>query len=452
MNGCNFILDVNSLCVHIVDDLAYDLVDYLSEDRNFLSVLEDFKKKKNVFDEFEIEECFNEIYELKRFGKLFSEFSDFSDANKVLPFKSMCLNVAHDCNLRCKYCFASDGNFGEEKMLMPFEVAKASIDFLIKNSKNRYNLEVDFFGGEPLMNFEIVKKVVNYARNIEEKYKKNFRFTITTNGMLLDDEKIDFINKEISNVVLSLDGRKFVNDNFRITSLVKGTYDRIVPLYKKLVDKRKNKDYYIRGTFTKKNLDFTNDILHIASLGFRNISVEPVVSVGNLDYSITSDDVEKICKEYEKLANILLKAKNNKKIFTFFHFLVDIDAGPCAVKRMRGCGCGNEYFAVTPKGDIFPCHQFVGESVWKMGNVIDGSFNRKIKLMLSKVNINTKEDCKNCFAKFYCSGGCAANSWKYEGDIFKGHKISCKLQKKRTECAIMIQSFKKIKNSVFSLN
>jgi uncharacterized protein len=325
-------------------------------------------------------------------------------------------------------------------MLMPFEVAKKAIDFLIEKSQGRHNLEVDFFGGEPLMNFEVVKQVVQYARSIEKEHNKNFRFTITTNGILLTDDKIDFINKEMSNCVLSLDGRKGVNDLLRVRVDGTGSYDSIVPKYQKLVATRGDKDYYARGTFTKHNLDFTNDVLHMAELGFDQISVEPVVSDVKLDYSIKEDDLPRVFEEYERLAQVLIERKKAGKGFNFFHFMLDLDQGPCAIKRLRGCGCGNEYIAITPEGDIFPCHQFVGDDKWKMGNVLDGSFNFDMKRSFAQTNIYSKPECKSCWAKFYCSGGCNANSWQYEGDIHKAHKISCDLEKKRLECAIMIKA------------
>ena len=323
---------------------------------------------------------------------------------------------------------------------MPFETAKKAIDFLIEKSGNRHNLEADFFGGEPLMNFDVVKKTVEYARSIEKEHDKNFRFTITTNGLLLTDDKIDFINREMSNVVLSLDGRKEVNDKLRVSPNGSGSYDVIVPKYQKLVAERSDKDYYVRGTFTKNNLDFTKDIIKMSELGFDQLSIEPVVSDTKLDYSIKKEDLPRVFEEYETLAKEMIKRKKSGKCFNFFHFMIDLDQGPCAIKRLRGCSCGNEYIAVTPNGDVYPCHQFVGERQWKMGNVVENSFNEEIKTKFAKTNIYTKEKCKNCWAKFFCSGGCNANSWQYEGDISKSHKISCELEKKRVECAIMMKA------------
>ena len=356
------------------------------------------------------------------------------------PIKSMCLNVAHDCNLRCEYCFAAKGDFGTGRELMSLDTGKNAIDFLIQNSGTRHNLELDFFGGEPLMNFDVVKEIVKYARSIEKQYNKNFRFTITTNGLLLDDDKINFINEEMSNVVLSLDGRKEINDKLRVTPNGKGCYNAIVENYKKLISKRGNKDYYVRGTFTKHNLDFTKDILHMYELGFKQLSIEPVVSDPNLEYSIREEDLERVFQEYETLANEIISRKKKGDCFNFFHFMIDLDQGPCAIKRLRGCSCGNEYVAVTPNGDIFPCHQFVGNSNFKMGNINNSNIDHKIKKTFSNANIYSKESCKNCWAKFFCSGGCNANNFQFEGNILKPHRIACELEKKRLECAIMVKA------------
>lgn len=442
LNGYNIVLDVNSGAVHIVDDIAYDLLDFIDEnmgeriDEKVLDCLSQRYEREEVIN------TYKELYNLYKDDQLFSSdvYEKYSSMMINTPVKAMCLNVAHDCNLRCEYCFAAKGDFGTGRELMPFNVGKKAIDFLIKNSGSRHNLELDFFGGEPLMNFEVVKKIVRYARDEEKKHNKNFRFTMTTNGLLLTDDKIDFLNKEMSNVVLSLDGRKDVNDRLRITPNGKGSYDVIVPQYKKLIAERKDKDYYVRGTFTKHNLDFTKDVLHMNELGFAQLSIEPVVSDPTLDYSIKEEDLETVFKEYENLANTIIKNKKSGNNFNFFHFMIDLEQGPCAIKRLRGCGCGNEYIAVTPKGDIFPCHQFVGNDDWKMGNVIDGTFNKDLKNRFSMANVYTKEDCKNCWAKFYCSGGCNANNWQYEGNILKSHKIACDLEKKRIECAVMIKA------------
>ena len=398
LNGFPICLDVNSGAVHVVDDCSFDLLDHVNEDFFPPELTEEMLASlSGRYSNEELTGAYQELLELKKAGLLFSEdtYERFADMMTAAPVKARCLNVAHDCNLRCEYCFAAKGDFGGERMLMPFEIGKKAVDFLLEKSGTRHNLEMDFFGGEPLMNFDVVKQVVSYARSKEKEYNKNFRFTITTNGLLLTDDKIEFINREMSNCVLSLDGRKEVNDRLRIKINGKGCYDQIVPQYQKLVAGRGDKDYYARGTFTKYNLDFTQDVLHMADLGFDQVSVEPVVSDPMLDYSI---------------------------------------------KRLRGCGCGNEYVAVTPDGEIYPCHQFVGNPEWKMGDLNDGSFNMDMKLRFAKSNVYSKHDCKSCWAKFYCSGGCNANSWQYEGDILKSHKISCDLEKKRLECAIMIKA------------
>jgi len=442
LNNINFVLDTHSNSVHVLDDLAFDMLNFLNDkilEKNILpeKILNNFLKK---YKKEEIAECFKELYFLYKNKKLFSEdnFENLTSCLKNLPIKSMCLNIAHDCNLKCKYCFAAKGDFGTGRKLMSFDTGKKAIDFLIKNSGPRKNLEVDFFGGEPLLNFQVIKEIVNYSRNIEKKYNKNFRFTLTTNGLLLNDENIKYINQEMHNVVLSLDGRKKINDKFRVNINGDGCYDKIISKFKKLVLNRGEKDYYIRGTFTRENLNFTEDILHINSLGFKNISIEPVVCDKNLPYSIRGENLEEIYKEYNKLANILLKNNN----FNFFHFNINLNQGPCAIKRLRGCSCGNEYIAITPEGDIYPCHQFVGNDSWKMGNLHENTFNKKIKNYFSETHIYSKKNCKDCWAKFYCSGGCNANNFQYAGQVNRPYEISCKLQKKRLECAIFLVASK----------
>ena len=374
---------------------------------------------------------------------LFSEddYEKYAKYSVASPVKAMCLNIAHDCQLRCKYCFASTGDFGKGRKLMSFETGKHAIDFLLENSGDRPNLELDFFGGEPLMNFGVVKKVVEYARSREKEYNKKFRFTITTNGLLLDDEKIDFINREMSNVVLSIDGRKEVNDYFRVLPNGQGCYDIILPKYKKLVEGRGDKEYYVRGTFTNKNLDFSKDVFALNEAGFDQISVEPVVGDDDV-YALTEKDLPAVFAEYEKLALQLLENEKKGKKFNFFHFMLDLDQGPCAIKRLRGCGCGNDYVAITPDGDIFPCHQFVGIDEYKMGNIDEGTFDQEMKADFARAHVYSKPDCRECWAKFYCSGGCNANNYQYMGDIRTAHKISCQLDKKRLECAIMMKAVK----------
>ena len=445
LGGLYIVLDVNSGGVHIVDELTYDLLDDAAPPFAEKCPQEIVDKLSAKYPEQEIRECYDEIAALYEEKILFSpdDYEKYAKFTVASPIKAMCLHISHDCNLRCKYCFASTGDFGTGRKLMPLEIGKKAIDFLLENSGNRKNLELDFFGGEPLMNFDVVKEVVAYGREREKEYGKNFRFTITTNGMLLDDDKIDFINKEMSNVVLSIDGRKDVHDNMRPTAGNKGSYDVILPKYKKLVDARdKDKDWYVRGTFTKYNLDFAEDVFDLYEKGFDQISVEPVVCEDKYPYALTEADVPAIAEEYERLAQRLLENDRNGKHFNFFHFMIDLDQGPCAIKRLRGCGCGNEYVAITPDGDIYPCHQFVGIEEYKMGSLVDGSFNTEMKEQFAKTHIYNKPSCRDCWAKFYCSGGCNANNYMYMGDVLKAHTLSCELEKKRVECAIMLQAIK----------
>lgn len=437
------VLDVNSGGVHLADEMIFNMLDHIRPEPNADNLgitAEELAEKLPRYDKEEIAECLAELEQLYKDKCLFSEdeYRQFADKTLNAPIKAMCLHVSHDCNLRCEYCFAETGDFGTGRKLMPAEVGKKAIDFLIEKSFGRENLEVDFFGGEPLMAWDTVTATVDYARSIEKQHGKNFRFTITTNGMLLDDEKIEYINREMSNCVLSLDGRKEVNDRIRFTPNHKGSYDLIVPKFKKLVEGRTKEgrtDYYIRGTFTKYNLDFANDILHFADLGFRELSVEPVVTDENFPYALTEEDLPAIYKEYDRLYEIMEK---NPGKFNFFHFKIDLNQGPCAIKRLRGCGCGNEYVAVTPDGDIFPCHQFVGMEQWKMGNIFDGNVDKSIKDYFAKTHIYSKKGCSDCWARFYCSGGCNANSFRYEEDVQIPNKLACKLQQKRIECGIAL--------------
>ena len=442
LGGFNIVLDVNSGGVHIVDELTYDMLDNVELPFEEKCPEKVIKKLSKYYSVDEIESCYNEIVELYNDQILFSEddYEKYADYSVASPVKAMCLNIAHDCNLRCKYCFASTGDFGKGRKLMTFETGKKAIDFLLEKSLDRKNLELDFFGGEPLMNFDVVKQIVEYARSREAEYGKKFRFTITTNGVLLDDDKIDFINREMSNVVLSIDGRKEVNDYMRKRVDGSGCYDKIMPAFKKLVEKRGDKEYYVRGTFTKNNLDFSNDVFDLYNNGFDQISVEPVVCEASADYAITEKELPAIFKEYERLAERILENEKKGKKFNFFHFMLDLDQGPCAIKRLRGCGCGNDYVAITPDGDIYPCHQFVGIEEFKMGNIDEGTFDTKMKSYFSKTHVYTKPECKKCWAKFYCSGGCNANNYQYAGDVHNAHKLSCQLQKKRLECAIMLKA------------
>ena len=443
LNGFNIVLDVNSGGVHLVDELTYDLLDIIEPPFEEKCPQQVIDRLSDKYPAEEISTCYDEIAELYNDKILFSEddYEKYAKYSVASPVKAMCLNIAHDCQLRCKYCFASTGDFGKGRKLMSLETGKHAIDFLLENSGDRPNLELDFFGGEPLMNFKVVKQIVEYARSREKEFNKKFRFTITTNGLLLDDEKIDFINKEMSNVVLSIDGRKEVNDYFRVLPNGQGCYDMIIPKYKKLVEGRGDKEYYVRGTFTNRNKDFSNDVFALYEAGFDQISVEPVVGDSD-EYALTMEDIPEIFKEYEHLADRIIENEKNGKKFNFFHFMIDLDQGPCAIKRLRGCGCGNDYVAITPDGDIFPCHQFVGIDEYKMGNIDEGTFNQEMKADFAQAHVYSKPECRECWAKFYCSGGCNANNYQYEGDIRKAHKISCELEKKRLECAIMLKAMR----------
>ena len=438
------ILDINSGGVYSVDKIVYDMTGLLTPPLNE-EMPADIKDKLTGYSEEELRECYAEIYGLYKEQVLFSEdeYRKYAEMSVKAPIKAMCLHVSHDCNLRCKYCFAETGDFGTGRKIMTPETGRKAIDFLIEKSAGRQNLELDFFGGEPLMAWETVKATVDYARSVEKQHGKNFRFTITTNGLLLDDEKIEYINNEMSNCVLSLDGRKEVNDNIRITPNNKGCYDIIVPKFKKLVEGRTKPgrtDYYVRGTFTKYNLDFVEDVLHIASLGFDQLSVEPVTAPESESYAITEKDLPEIFAGYDRLYDIMAESveKTGKKPFNFFHYMIDLQQGPCAIKRLRGCGCGNEYVAVTPDGDIYPCHQFVGIDNWKMGNIYDGEVNREIADYFAKTHIYSKKNCADCWARFYCSGGCNATGYIYEGDVRTPNKLQCELMRKRVECGIAL--------------
>lgn len=438
----NFVLDTNSGAVHSVDEITYDALDFLNG--NFFDYTEDYivKKLDKKYPEKDIREAYSEIFELFKNEKLFSKdsYKELAREEKLRsPIKSLCLNVAHDCNLRCSYCFASEGDFGCGRELMPLKTAKKSVDFLIEHSGKIKNLEMDFFGGEPLMNWNVVKETVKYARSLEKKYNKNFRFTLTTNGILLDDEKIDFINDEIYDVVLSLDGRKEINDKYRITKTKKGSYDIVLPKFQKLISRRGNKGYYVRGTYTKDNLDFTKDVMHLYDLGFKNISMEPVLCDKNFGSSVNKEDISKVLAEYENLCRELIKMKKSGKEINFFNFNIDLDKGPCVLKRLKGCGCGNDYVAITPNGDIFSCHQLVGENEFKMGNVNSGTFDDNIKKRFLNTSIYHKEKCQNCWVKFYCSGGCAAKNYQHCGNIMIPFEVNCEMQKKKIECAVALR-------------
>ncbi len=442
LNGYNIVLDVNSGAIHVVDDVTYELLNHFESCPTDAQIDEAVVKLEGKFDALELKESAEEIKNLIKLEQLYSvdDYRKFSDMMVKSPVKAMCLHIAHDCNLRCEYCFAGKGDYHEGRQIMPLEIGLKAIDYLLKYSEGRHNLELDFFGGEPLMNFDVVKEVVKYARSKEKEYDKTFRFTITTNGLLLDDDKIDFINKEMSNVVLSIDGRPEVNDKVRSRVDGRGCYETIMPKFQKLVDKRGHDNYYVRGTFTKYNKDFAEDVLHLNSLGFDQISVEPVVSRPELPYSLTEADMPEVFAEYERLAKIMIDKEEKGDAFNFFHFMLDLEQGPCAIKRLRGCGCGNEYVAITPDGDVYPCHQFVGMDDWQIGSVHDLSIDEEIKDQFAHATVYDKIDCEDCWAKFYCSGGCNANNQQYQGDILKPHSIACEMEKKRVECAIMIKA------------
>lgn len=450
-NGFNIVLDVNSGSVHVVDELVYDVVSYLNsldgvikempQDDLSSKVIDSLKEK---YIEEDIREAFLEVIDLVANDQLFTEdiyenyIIDFKKRPTVV--KALCLHIAHDCNLACRYCFAEEGEYHGRRAMMSYEVGKQALDFLIANSGNRINLEVDFFGGEPTMNFDVVKRLVEYGRSREEECNKKFRFTLTTNGVLLDDEILEFANKEMSNVVLSIDGRKEVNDRMRPRRGGQGSYDLIVPKFQKVAESRNQMNYYVRGTYTHHNTDFSEDVKHLADLGFEQISVEPVVAAPSDDYALTKEDIPVLLEQYDKLAVELLKRHKEGKPFNFFHFMIDLEGGPCVAKRLSGCGAGTEYLAVTPWGDLYPCHQFVGNDDFLMGNVFDGVTRTDIQNEFKCVNVYAKPKCKDCFAKFYCSGGCAANAYNFEGSITDSYEEGCELQRKRIECAIMIKA------------
>lgn len=438
-NGYNIVLDVCSGSVHVVDDLVYDVIAlYEQLNRDEIAARLPWYKKEDIY------EACDEIEELVKAGQLFTEdvyrdtIVDFKKRKTVV--KALCLHIAHDCNLACKYCFAGEGEYHGDRSLMSFEVGKKALDFLIASSGNRVNLEVDFFGGEPLMNFQVVKDLVAYGRSREQECNKRFRFTLTTNGLLLDDEVMEFANQEMANVVLSIDGRKEVHDYMRPTRNGKGSYDLVVEKFKKMAELRNQTNYYVRGTFTRHNLDFSKDVLHLADLGFKQISAEPVVAPEEEDYAIRKEDLPKLFEEYDSLARAMIDRERQGKGFQFFHFMIDLTGGPCLYKRLSGCGSGTEYLAVTPWGDLYPCHQFVGMEDFKLGNVDTGIDRPELVDEFKLCNVYAKDKCKDCFARFYCSGGCTANSYNFHGTLTDVYEIGCELERKRVECAIMIKA------------
>ena len=461
-NGFNIVLDVNSGSIHVVDEIVFDMIALIDGDKldsSFRKVINEDDIRASSYDEVrdfldplklkysedEIREAYDEIADLIKEDMLFSDdvYKDF-----VLDFKkrktvvkALCLHIAHDCNLACRYCFAKEGEYNQSKReLMSYEVGKRALDFLVENSGSRHNLEVDFFGGEPLMNFEVIRDLVKYGRSIEEEKNKKFRFTLTTNGVLLNDEILEFANKEMSNLVLSIDGRKEVHDKMRPFRGGQGSYDKIVDKFKHAADSRDQMNYYVRGTFTRNNLDFSEDVKHLADLGFEQISVEPVVAESTEEYAIREEDIPFILDQYDKLALDLLERKKKGKPVNFFHFMIDLTGGPCVAKRLSGCGSGTEYLSVTPTGELYPCHQFVGKDEFRMGDVYTGITNSEVQDEFKLCNVYAKEKCRDCFARFYCSGGCAANSYNFSGDINGAYDIGCELQKKRVEVAIMMKA------------
>ncbi len=439
-------MDSASGAVHAVDDVAFDVIKLYGAESKEQIVSKLCAKYAPDIVESDVSECIADVERLKAEGSLFSEDKFKPDVDKLAKrdtvIKALCLHVAHTCNLDCEYCFASQGKYHGARALMSFEVGRRALDFLIENSGTRHNLEVDFFGGEPLMNFGVVKQLVRYARSVEKEHNKNFRFTLTTNGMLIDDDVIDFCNREMDNVVLSLDGRKEVHDRFRKTAGGAGSFDVIVPKFQKLIAERKKTDgktYYMRGTFTHFNPDFTNDIQTMLDLGFDELSMEPVVCAPNDKYALTKDDKETVMLEYEKLADLMLERKNGGKPFTFYHYMIDLEHGPCIYKRISGCGSGTEYLAVTPSGELYPCHQFVGDKNFLMGDVWKGVDNISLRAKFKKCNAYSRRECEDCWARLFCSGGCAANAFHATGDINGVYADGCDLFKKRIECAIMLK-------------
>lgn len=440
--GYNIVLDICSGAVHIVDDIAYDIIS-LYENKEKNEVIAEISKKYGDVPRDEIIECYDQVTDLKNSGELFTKdnFEPMAGELKAKTssvIKALCLHIAHTCNLNCSYCFASQGKYHGERALMSFEVGKRALDFLIENSGTRRNLEVDFFGGEPLMNFDVVKKLVEYARSIEKEKGKNFRFTLTTNGVLVDDDVIDFANKEMSNVVLSLDGRKEVHDRYRVDYQGRGSYDTIVPKFQKFVKARGGKNYYMRGTFTHANPDFLEDIKTMLNLGFTELSMEPVVAAEGDEAALTEEDKPVVMKQYEELAELMLKRDKEGKPFTFYHYMIDLAGGPCIYKRISGCGSGTEYMAVTPWGDLYPCHQFVGDEKFKLGDIWHGVENKEIQNEFASCNVYARSECRDCWARLYCSGGCAANAYHATGSVKGVYKYGCDLFKKRMECAIAV--------------
>lgn len=451
LGGYNIVLDVCSGALHVVDEVAYDIIGiYESKGKDeIISIMKERYLGVDGITEEDINECFEQVEELKRAGKLFTEdnFAPMAQdlKNKTAGVvKALCLHIAHTCNLNCSYCFASQGKYHGERAVMSYEVGKRALDFLVENSGTRRNLEVDFFGGEPLLNFDVVKRLVAYARSIEKEAGKNFRFTLTTNGVLIDEDVIDFANRECANVVLSLDGRKEIHDRFRVDYNGKGSFDKIVPKFKQLVEARGGKNYYMRGTFTHANPDFLEDIKVMLDLGFNELSMEPVVCAAGDPAELTDEDTAVVMEQYEKLAELMLERSKEGRPFTFYHYMIDLTGGPCIYKRISGCGSGTEYMAVTPWGDLYPCHQFVGDEAYRLGDIYTGVTNKEKQAEFAACNVYAKEKCRDCWARLYCSGGCAANAYHATGSVTGVYKKGCELFKKRMECAIMLAIAKQL--------
>ena len=441
----NIVLDVCSGSVHAVDEVAYDIIAMFTDNskETIVAAMEEKYADREDITASDIEECYAQVVALKDAGKLFAPDTFESMAGHLKAktsgvVKALCLHIAHTCNLNCEYCFASQGKYHGERSMMSFEVGKRAFDWLIENSGSRRNLEVDFFGGEPLMNFDVVKQLVEYARSIEKEKGKNFRFTLTTNGVLVDDDVIDFCNREMSNVVLSLDGRKEIHDRYRVDYAGNGSWDKIVPKFQKFVEKRGGKNYYMRGTFTHANPDFLKDIQTMLDLGFNELSMEPVVCAAGDPSELTEADFPIVCQQYEDLAMLMLKKDKEGKPFTFYHYMIDLTGGPCIYKRISGCGSGTEYMAVTPWGDLYPCHQFVGDERFKLGDIWKGVDNTEIQSEFAACNVYAHPECRDCWARLYCSGGCAANAYHATGSVTGVYEYGCRLFRKRMECAIMV--------------
>ena len=446
LGGYNIVLDICSGSIHVVDEVAYDIISMFENNAKDV-IVEEISKKYSDREDItskDILDCFDQVVALKESGKLFAAdtFEPVAGHLKAKTsgvIKALCIHIAHTCNLNCSYCFASQGKYHGDRAMMSIETGKRALDFLVENSGTRHNLEVDFFGGEPLMNLDVVKQMVAYARSIEKEHNKNFRFTLTTNGMLIDDDLIDFANREMSNVVLSLDGRKEIHDRYRVDYTGKGSWETIVPKFKKLVEARGGKNYYMRGTFTHANPDFLNDIKQMLDLGFTELSMEPVVCAEGDPSELTNDDLQIVMEQYEKLAELMRERDKEGRPFTFYHYMIDLTGGPCIYKRISGCGSGTEYMAVTPWGDLYPCHQFVGEEKFRLGDIWNGVSNTEVVEEFASCNVYARQECRDCWAKLYCSGGCAANAYHSTGSIKGIYKNGCELFKKRMECAIALE-------------